>query len=62
MKYYIYGDETLAKRDGFNIPELYLGGVWKRFYQLETFDHDIEEISESDFKQRLIDEEKTTAY
>ncbi len=53
MKYYVYNDDTLARRDGFNVPELLLDGKWTRFYQLETFDHNAEEISESDFKQQL---------
>ena len=58
MRYFIYSDNTLARRDGYNVPELYLDGEWKRFYELEAFDFDSESISEDEFERRFAEMQK----
>ena len=38
-----------ARRDGLQVPELYHGdGQWKRYYDLWTFDHSADPISQEE--------------
>jgi hypothetical protein len=58
MKFFIYGDNNVpARRKGADIPELFVGGKFKLFYDLFTFDHNSKEITEEEFKH-LVSEKK----
>ncbi len=59
--YYVFDDRLLARRKGYNMPELLGGevkGEWRKYPDIERFDYNVHEISEDEFDRLLAERMK----
>ncbi len=63
MKYFLFDDNTplIARKVGYNFPEVYVNGEWKPYHDLACFAQNSKGISEEEAMKAIAEAEKKSA-